>query len=131
MRTFKATLFLAVFLLIGPAPAQAWFGWLDDLSGPGPFWGQQYEVRIACFGGDTDKVTRYLDDLLFTAKLLTLEVVKNDNNSFEKAQKAWGNFAAAIAEAHALSPKDTKEFAAALKKIKAEDFEIDRQGRAK
>ena len=51
MRTFKATLlFLAVFFLVTPAPAQAWFGWLDDLSGPGPFWGEQYEVRVACIG---------------------------------------------------------------------------------
>src|SRR5688572_9025277 len=25
-----------------PAPALAWFGWLDKWSGPGPFWGQLY-----------------------------------------------------------------------------------------
>jgi hypothetical protein len=49
MRTFKATLFLAVFLLIRPAPAQAWFGWLDDLSGPGPFWGAEFDFRLVCF----------------------------------------------------------------------------------
>ena len=38
MRTFKTSLLLlAVFLLIAPAPAQAWWGWLDELSGPGPW----------------------------------------------------------------------------------------------
>lgn len=25
--------------LTAPTPALAWFGWLDEWSGPGPFWG--------------------------------------------------------------------------------------------
>jgi hypothetical protein len=50
MRTFKTTLLLlTVFLLTVPAPAQAWFGWLDDLSGPGPFWGVEFDFRLVCF----------------------------------------------------------------------------------
>ena len=36
--------------LTAPTPALAWFGWLDEWSGPGPFWGQSYDVRLACFG---------------------------------------------------------------------------------
>jgi hypothetical protein len=50
MRTFRAVLFfLAVFLLVAPAPAHAWFGWLDNLSGPGPFNGLEVDFRVVCF----------------------------------------------------------------------------------
>ena len=49
MRTFKTSfLFLAVFLLIAPAPAQAWWGWLDELSGPGPWTFIDVQYRILC-----------------------------------------------------------------------------------
>jgi hypothetical protein len=36
-----------------PAPASAWFGWLDRWSGPGKFWGLLYEARLVCFGPDS------------------------------------------------------------------------------
>lgn len=36
-----------------PAPALAWFGWLDEWSGPGKFWGVLYEARLLCFGPDS------------------------------------------------------------------------------
>jgi len=36
-----------------PAPALAWFGWLDEWSGPGKFWGLLYEMRLVCFGPDS------------------------------------------------------------------------------
>ena len=36
--------------LILPAPAQAWWGWWDELSGAGPFRGLELETRLACFG---------------------------------------------------------------------------------
>ena len=49
MRTFKTSfLLLAVFLLIAPAPAQAWWGWLDELSGPGPWMFGDLQYRIVC-----------------------------------------------------------------------------------
>jgi len=49
MRTFKRSfLLLAVFLLLAPAPAQAWWGWLDELSGPGPWMFVDLQYRIAC-----------------------------------------------------------------------------------
>lgn len=49
MRTFKMSfLLLAVFLLLAPAPAFAWWGWLDELSGPGRFWGAEFDFRLAC-----------------------------------------------------------------------------------
>lgn len=40
---------LLAFALLLPARADAWFGWLDNLSGPGPFWGAEFDIPIACF----------------------------------------------------------------------------------
>jgi hypothetical protein len=49
MRRLRTTLgLLAVLILLAPVPAQAWWGWLDDLSGPGPFWGAEFDFRVAC-----------------------------------------------------------------------------------
>jgi len=63
MRTMKATVgFLAIFLLLLPAPAHAWWGWLDDLSGPGKFKGPQFVFRLFCFGEQTE-VKRLTEDL--------------------------------------------------------------------
>jgi hypothetical protein len=120
MRTFKAALFLAVFLLIGPAPAQAWFGWLDDLSGPGPFWGQQYEVRLACFG-PPDEVTKKLDDLLFTARVLTFRVV--DPATLRAANEAWERFAAEANSARSLRPSDVQALTEGIKNFKLEEVQ--------
>jgi hypothetical protein len=51
MRPIKLTiLFLVLATLVFPAPAHAWFGWLDNLSGPGPFHSKQVELRLVCFG---------------------------------------------------------------------------------
>ena len=35
--------------LLHADPAHAWFGWLDELSGPGPFWGYDFDFRVVCF----------------------------------------------------------------------------------
>jgi hypothetical protein len=56
-------LFLAVAVCLGiqlilPAPAQAWWGWWDELSGAGPFQGLEIEARLACFGGATPHPAR-------------------------------------------------------------------------
>jgi hypothetical protein len=42
--------FVPVFALSVAAPAQAWFGggWLEKLSGPGPFGGPTFDVRLVC-----------------------------------------------------------------------------------
>jgi hypothetical protein len=49
MRTLKAVVGLVVlFVLIGASPAHAWWDWLDDLSGPGPFNGVQLDFRVLC-----------------------------------------------------------------------------------
>src|ERR1700730_8385924 len=125
MRTFKATLlFLAVFFLVTPAPAQAWFGWLCDLSGPGPFWGEQYEVRVACFGKD-DETPKKLAGLLFNAKVLTYRVFGSTPAPVGDARVAWDTFQKALdvspinnpvfsEGAKALNPSDIKNFKDAL-----------------
>jgi hypothetical protein len=50
MRLLKCALVVSLLTLV-PARADAWFGFLDYLSGPGPFYGQLYDVRLVCFGG--------------------------------------------------------------------------------
>jgi hypothetical protein len=39
--------------VVQPARADAWFGWLDRLSGPGPFKGAEFDFRIVCFVEET------------------------------------------------------------------------------
>jgi hypothetical protein len=53
MNRWLVTLGLFVAMLM-PAPAFAWFGWLDKLSGAGPFWGLLFDVRAVCFGQEYD-----------------------------------------------------------------------------
>ena len=36
------------FQVLSPVPAQAWFEKIDQLSGPGPFWGWDLQFRFAC-----------------------------------------------------------------------------------
>lgn len=43
--------------LVWPAPAEAWWGKLEKLSGPGPFTGLVYEFRVACFGSEDNSFT--------------------------------------------------------------------------
>jgi len=53
MRTLKAAIFVVAFVLLIPARAHAWWDWLDQLSGPGPFSGWDLQYRVFCFE-DTD-----------------------------------------------------------------------------
>src|SRR5438132_6288459 len=53
MRTLKAAICVVVFVLLVPARADAWWDWLDQLSGPGPFWGWDLQYRVICIE-DTD-----------------------------------------------------------------------------
>ncbi len=51
MRRLGVSLWLCFLIqAVAPAPALAWWGWLDKWSGPGPFTGWLVEVRLACFG---------------------------------------------------------------------------------
>jgi hypothetical protein len=49
-RVSVAFILAAGFELLVPAPANAWWEWVDRLSGPGRFNGPQFEVRLVCFG---------------------------------------------------------------------------------
>lgn len=47
-RVTVTALCAAFFLFMRPAPAHAWFDWIDQLSGPGPFQGLDFQWRVAC-----------------------------------------------------------------------------------
>ena len=94
MRWCAVALVCAAVQLMAPAPALAWFGWLDHMSGAGPFWTEAYEFRLACFGDAADDVRR-LDALLTRANLLTLEA-RGANESYVTAQAAWRQFVAEL-----------------------------------
>jgi hypothetical protein len=38
----------ALLSLVLPAPAHAWWEFLEELSGPGPFWGWDIQARVLC-----------------------------------------------------------------------------------
>ena len=46
-----------VVQLAAPAPAQAWWEWLDQLSGPGPFTGWDFQWRVKCIPDAPNAVT--------------------------------------------------------------------------
>jgi hypothetical protein len=49
VRRVLLTVMFAVSFIVGhPAPAHAWWHWLDELSGPGPFMGAEFQWRLAC-----------------------------------------------------------------------------------
>lgn len=43
-----------LIVVLAPAPAYAWFEWLDYLSGPGRWYGVKVDVRALCFGRTLD-----------------------------------------------------------------------------
>jgi hypothetical protein len=47
-----------------PSPAHAWWHWIDELSGPGPFNGFEVDLRLVCFSEQvaTKKVDEERDD---------------------------------------------------------------------
>jgi len=54
MRVYRTTAVLSVLcLLLAPTPARAWWGWLDNLSGPGPFNGVEFDYELFCFNTQT------------------------------------------------------------------------------
>ncbi len=82
MRSWKSAVGVAaILLLLTPASAHAWWGWLDDLSGPGKFKGRRFDVRLMCFGEESE-AKRLVDGLknanALTAKMLAgNEAAKN------------------------------------------------------
>src|SRR5947199_90795 len=67
MRTFKTTpMFFLLLLVLVPAPAQAWFGWLDNLSGPGPFNGAEFDYKFLCFLNQPSRQQAFSDAAAFS-----------------------------------------------------------------
>jgi hypothetical protein len=67
MRWFKRTVVLwALALVLTPARAEAWFEWLDYLSGPGRWYGFKMDVRVWCSGpkGDWKGLRGLLDQAI-------------------------------------------------------------------
>lgn len=57
MRWLSRSLMLCLFVVVlTPAPAHAWFEWLDRLSGPGDWWGLKVDIRAVCFGAEIPTV---------------------------------------------------------------------------
>jgi hypothetical protein len=52
-RWYLTALVCLAMQLLAPRPAHAWWGWLDNLSGPGPWWGPEFDFRLVCFPGKT------------------------------------------------------------------------------
>jgi len=86
----------AVLQLALPAPAYAWWGNLEKLSGAGPFRGEIYEFRVACFG---DRLDPSLDALTSEARALTELAVKSPQREWAQAGEAWKKAANAWAQA--------------------------------
>jgi hypothetical protein len=53
MRWLVRSVLCVLVLITTSAPAQAWFEWLDYLSGPGPFYGVKVDLRVWCSGPPT------------------------------------------------------------------------------
>ena len=74
MRSLKSAVGVAaILLLLTPASAHAWWGWLDDLSGPGKFKGKRFDVRLVCFGEESE--AKHLVDSLKNANALTTKML--------------------------------------------------------
>jgi hypothetical protein len=122
MRSLKSAVGVAVaILLLTPASAHAWWAWLDDLSGPGRFYGQQLEVRLACFG-DEFKANEDLKRLLLSAKLLTSRLpARPTPDDVKQVDDAWEAFANRVHESDVnglLSSTDMAKFTSAWEAFK-------------
>jgi hypothetical protein len=87
MNRSLVTLGLVLMMLL-PSPAFAWFGWLDKLSGAGPFWGLLFDVRAVCFGQEYDG-PKLLDALATVERARTLEL--QSSQDYKTASDAYAN----------------------------------------
>jgi hypothetical protein len=91
---------VAVVLLtmLTPTNASAWIGWLDSLTGPGPFWGLLFDVRAICFGERVD------GQLMVQARALDRLVDPKTRDNDNRVIDAWRTAAVAWAVAFRESP---------------------------
>lgn len=116
MRWLNRSLLLCMFIVVvTPAPAHAWFEWLDRLSGPGWWLGGKVDVRLACFGdavptmSKTESPSQMIERLrlrstetidLFRANVGKLQELNRklkvvDPNEFVEMEKLFTTFGAA------------------------------------
>jgi hypothetical protein len=87
MRTLKSVAGLVVlFVLMSVSPAHAWWDWLDDLSGPGPFNGIQFDFKVLCAMDRPSLVEANMATA--NAKTLTLQLLRNFVNNLPKSGDA-------------------------------------------
>jgi hypothetical protein len=108
---------LCVLMLLGTASrANAWFEWLDYLSGPGRFWGGRVDVRMWCSGQPTP--TRGLQEELDRAFETARRVVNTAD---------WVNVARHIEQAnvqsHALMSGQIRTLELYTSRLTGDDFE--------
>jgi len=99
-RHIAALALAGLFQVMTPAPVAAqrvdWWGWLDHLSGPGPFKGTVLDFRLVCFGPESP--AKRLAARLTEARQLTTAVVPGDDNGpFARAKAAWDELLAELA----------------------------------
>ncbi|MGH7486533.1 MAG: hypothetical protein ACREMY_13185, partial [bacterium] len=95
MRTLKSTVcLLFLFLLTAATPAQAWWGWLEELSGPGKFRGPQFEFRLVCFGEESE--AKRLVDAFKSARALTRKIDGGTTETLIAADDAWRRLTAQL-----------------------------------
>ena len=103
-RLTPALLFLSVFVFAVAEPAHAGFwGWLDNLSGPGEFHSQQIELRLVCFGAASPlgEVPRSLAE---TQAAIDRYAANPTPEMLTAARAAWRNLSARFAAWTKLPP---------------------------
>jgi hypothetical protein len=88
-RLLLTVVFVLSFLVGHPAPAHAWWHWLDELSGPGPFIGPELQWRLICF--EENRATVSTDSLEnpgtnVLRSLDSLKTIKADATTGQKTQ---------------------------------------------
>jgi len=73
-------------LIATPAAAQSWWGWLDNLSGPGPFWGLDFDIRLVC-AMERQRLPETMAEIQLASRFLTtLTPLLPTDNDKEKAR---------------------------------------------
>src|SRR6476620_2109776 len=79
---------IALCAVMAPAPAYAWWGWLEKMSGPSGLNGPQIEVRAVCFGDRHDDVKR-AGSLAAEAARLTPIANRSKDPDWEGVADRW------------------------------------------
>jgi hypothetical protein len=103
---------VVLMTMLTPTNALAWFGWLDSLTGPGPFWGLMFDLRAICFGDRLPDDVRRLTLAAIQADLAAGTANLAARDSDPTVAKAWADAAEAWRKVFGNAPEDPKEEAA-------------------